>query len=203
MVKSNDNNIIQRDVHCPFCKTKEALLISRTTNKKLSFQTPAFGLKFILLLLFHPLTIFLYGFKAFEINKGISYDTYGFCPNCGNSYSASPTEKATVKAEEPKFYRNNVKGKIKGLCAGIADYTDLPTGWVRLISVVYLLAPLVMGMMGVVTLIKAQAEFGDIMSASISACIPTVAIAVIYFVISMFIPAKPIQQQGGNPHGQK
>ena len=190
MIKSNDSNIIERGVHCPFCKTKEALLMSRSSNKKLSFQTPAFGLRFLLLLIFQPLTIFLYGFKAFEINKGIRYDTYGFCPNCGNSYSASPPETAAAKAEEPKFYRNNVKSKIKGLCAGIADYTYLPTGWVRLVSSVYLLAPFVMGMMGVITLIKAEAEFGMIVSAFITASIPSIVVAVLYFVIAIFTPAK-------------
>ena len=190
MIKSNDSSIIERGIHCPFCKTKEALLMSRASNKKLSFQTPAFGLKFLLLLMFHPLTIFLYGFKAFEINKGIRYDTYGFCPNCGNSYAASPPETTDSKVEEPKFYRNSIKSKIKGLCAGIADYTGLPTGWVRLVSTVYLLAPFLMGMMGVITLIQSKAEFGAVVSAFVTVSIPSVVIAALYFVIALFIPEK-------------
>jgi phage shock protein PspC (stress-responsive transcriptional regulator) len=195
MIKPADSNILERDVHCPFCKTKDALLMSRAVNKKLSFQTPAFGLRFILLLLFYPLTIFLYGFKAFEINKGIRYDTYGFCPNCGNSYSASPPEKVAAKVEEPKFYRST-NSKIRGLCAGIADYTDLPTGWVRLVSAVYLLAPFAMRLMGIIALIRAEASFSDVLSAFVSAIIPSIAVAVLYFVIAIFVPVKPTQQKG-------
>ena len=51
-VKNEDVNVIMRDVHCPFCETDEAILMSRTTSKKVSIQLPAYGLKFILSVLY-------------------------------------------------------------------------------------------------------------------------------------------------------
>jgi phage shock protein PspC (stress-responsive transcriptional regulator) len=196
-----ETNIIKEGVHCPFCKTKEALLMSRSTFKKFSFQTPAFGLKFVLTLVFLPiLSILLYGFKLFDFTKGIVYDTYGFCPNCGNSYPASSSETVKKEAAEPKFYRNKPRGKIMGLCAGVADYTGLSTGWVRFISAVYMLAPFAMGIQGVIGLVRAEAEFGDIFSAFIGVCVPSIVIAVVYLVIAAFIPAKI---SGGVAHGQQ
>jgi phage shock protein PspC (stress-responsive transcriptional regulator) len=196
-----ETNIIKEGVHCPFCKTKEALLMSRSTFKKLSFQTPAFGLKFLLLVLYLPITVFLYGVKLFEITKGIVYDTYGFCPNCGNSYSAAPPDVIKKEAQEPKFYKNKSNGKITGLCAGIAEYTGLHIGWVRLLTTVYCLASFVMAVVAAFALIRAEAPFGDVFSAVMNQSIPTIAIGVLYFVISAFVPNKPTQNRGGNPNG--
>lgn len=190
MTPTNEPNIIERGVHCPFCDTDEAILMSRATFKKFSLQTPAFGLKFILLLLFYPLTIFQYGLKLFDFTKGITYDTYGFCPKCGNSYPAFPPNKITAKNEEPKFYRNKPKGKVTGLCMGIAEYTGLSVGWVRLLTAVYCLASFVMAIVGSISLIRAEASFGDILSAVFNGSIPSIVVGAVYLTVSAFIPLK-------------
>lgn len=39
----------------------------------------------------------------------------------------------TIKGK--KLYRNPVKGKLKGVCAGVADYLDIPVRLVRVIVV--------------------------------------------------------------------
>ena len=94
MAKEKENsNIILKDIHCPFCGSEKALLLSRTTSKKISIQLPAFGLKFILSLIFlSVLHVWINGYKLIEAVKEINNVTYGFCPECGNSYSMAPPE---------------------------------------------------------------------------------------------------------------
>jgi hypothetical protein len=58
-----------------------------------------------------------------------------------------------------------------------------------------------MAVIAAFALIRAEAPFGDVFSAVVSQSVPTIAIGVLYFVISAFIPNKPIQNRGGNPNG--
>ena len=37
-----------------------------------------------------------------------------------------------MNSDRTKFYRDKLNGKIKGVCAGIADYTGVDVLWVRL-----------------------------------------------------------------------
>jgi phage shock protein PspC (stress-responsive transcriptional regulator) len=193
---NNDSSIIEKGVHCPFCNTKEAFLMCRTSRKKLSFQTPAFGLRFILLLLFHPLTILLYGFKMFEIAKCVDYSTYGFCPACGNSYSAAPPDTVKKEVSAPKFYRIKARGKIAGLCAGIADYTGLNLLWVRIVSVVYGFTAFVIAIVASINAIRAEVPFGDVLSGIVQQSIPTVGVIALYLIVSLVVSDR--SSQGGN-----
>ncbi len=37
-----------------------------------------------------------------------------------------------MNGDRTRFYRDKINGKIKGVCAGIADYTGVDVMWVRL-----------------------------------------------------------------------
>ena len=137
-VKKEDVNVIMRDVHCPFCETDEAILMNRTTSKKVSIQLPAYGLKFILSVLYLSiLHIWKNGYKLIEATKQITHVTYAFCPKCGNSYSLNPPEE--IKEEEqPEYIYKISEGKvITGLCKGISDYTGISLLWIRIMTVLY------------------------------------------------------------------
>lgn len=43
-------------------------------------------------------------------------------------------------AARTKFYLDQDHGKVKGVCAGIAEYTGIDVTWVRVITVVLMLA---------------------------------------------------------------
>lgn len=139
MAKEKENsNIILKDIHCPFCGSEKALLLSRTTSKKISIQLPAFGLKFILSLIFlSVLHVWINGYKLIEVVKEINNVTYGFCPECGNSYSMAPPEAIKEEVKEPKFYRVREGKAIMGFCTGVSKYTGIPLLWVRIMGVFY------------------------------------------------------------------
>ena len=136
--QTKDSSVILRDVHCPFCNTDQAFLINSAKQKKISIQYPAFGLKYVLSLLylafFH---IWVNGYKLIEATKGIDSVTYGFCPSCGNSYSATMPEIAKEEMEEPKFYKVNDGKVIMGFCKGVSEYTGISLLWIRIMTVLY------------------------------------------------------------------
>ncbi|NLB60879.1 MAG: hypothetical protein GX802_00370, partial [Clostridiales bacterium] len=85
----NGSSIIKSGVHCPYCGSDDALLINQKQNSTISLRTPAFGLKYILSLYYLGiLQLWINGWKLFEVNKNRTYNTYAFCPKCGNNYSA-------------------------------------------------------------------------------------------------------------------
>jgi len=133
-----ENSIILRDIHCPYCDSENALLISEKTKSVIALRLPAFGLKFILSLIYLSfLHIWRYGYKIFEASKERFYTTYGFCPKCGNSYSAGAPEEVKAEANEPKLYRIR-KGKvITGYCKGISEYTEISVLWIRIMTVLF------------------------------------------------------------------
>ena len=45
-----------------------------------------------------------------------------------------------MNSRRTKFYRNKQDAKLMGVCAGIADYTGIDALWVRLITVLLVLA---------------------------------------------------------------
>lgn len=139
---SNRNNpestILERDIHCPYCNTDHAVLLNKTSSKKVSIQLPAYGLKFVLSLLYLSiLQILMYGFKMIEAVKVIDTVTYAFCPECGNSYSMAPQEDIKKEVRDPKFYRIKDGKSIMGMCTGISEYTGIPLLWVRIMTVIY------------------------------------------------------------------
>lgn len=136
--QQNKDNIILKDVHCPYCGSDNALLLNRAETKKVSLQLPAYGLKFILSIIY--LSVFytlVNGYKLFELVKTINNVTYGFCPKCGNTYSMAPPNHITEENQPPKFYRVKDGKVVMGLCKGISEYTGISLFWIRIITVIY------------------------------------------------------------------
>ena len=135
LTQSNEQNIIERDIYCPFCQNERALLISELSKKSSALQMPNYGLEYWLRVIF---TGWIYaivrGFKLIEKERTYKYTTYGFCSCCGNSFNAgvpAAVENA-VKSESKKLYKSVRQKKVKGVCGGIAEYTGLPVKLVRL-----------------------------------------------------------------------
>lgn len=136
--KSQENEIIDKGIHCPYCETDHAVLLTKTTAKKISIQYPAFGLKFVLSLLYLSIVqIMIHGYKLIEAVKKIDSVTYAFCPNCGNSYSMAPPEVIQEETKEPRFCKVKDGKVIMGMCTGISEYTGISLLWVRIMTVFY------------------------------------------------------------------
>ena len=129
--------VIERDQHCPFCGKEKGLILSKVKKTSTSLLLPpAYGRKLFLTLIFSPFYAFIKGLKIIEKESIIEYTTYGFCPECGNTYSAAAPVEIENENEEPKLYKIKNKKMITGLCAGIADYTGLSLTWVRIQMVI-------------------------------------------------------------------
>ena len=136
--QNKESNVILRDIHCPYCDKDSALLISEKTKSTIGFRLPAFGLRFVLSIIYLSiLHIWIHGYKIFEATKERVYSTYGFCPSCGNSYSARPPEDMATVSDEPKLYRVRNGKAITGYCKGIAEFTGIPVLWIRIMTVLF------------------------------------------------------------------
>lgn len=136
--QQNKDNIVLKDVHCPYCDSDNALLINKTTSKRISLQLPAYGLKFLFSLLYLSIVhMFIHGFKLIEVKKVINCITYGFCPHCGNTYSMAPPEVIKAETQEPKFCKIQNGKVVMGLCKGISEYTGISLLWIRIMTVFY------------------------------------------------------------------
>lgn len=152
-----DQNVIERNVHCPFCLEDKAFLISGVSDRTSVIRTPNYGLKFWLYVIFtFGMYFFIKGFPIIEKHRTVEYATYGFCPMCGKTYNAGiPKSVKKAKENSDKLYLSNNK-VILGLCAGIAEYIRMPVVWVRIAMVIYSLGitPLILyfvvGLTGIV-----------------------------------------------------
>lgn len=131
---SSEQNVIERDVHCPFCQYDKGMLISGVSEKRSVLQFPDYGKKYWLCVLFtFGLYMFIHGFPMFEKKRTIEYNTYGFCPKCGKTYNAgTPAAVKSTKAKSPKVYRSLENKKIFGICGGISKFTGLSSTLVRI-----------------------------------------------------------------------
>ena len=135
--RGSDNNVI-KEIHCPYCKSEEAVLMSRTTAQKTSIQFPAYGLKFLLSFIYLSIVhVLTNGFKLLETIKKYDNITYVFCPHCGNSYSMAPPEVVKEENEAPKLYKIRDGKVIMGLCKGISEFTGISLFWIRIMTVLY------------------------------------------------------------------
>ena len=133
-----NSTIILKDVHCPYCGDNKAFLINEKTTSVIGLRLPAFGLKFVLSLIYLSIVqIWIYGCKLIEVTKERTYVTYGFCPKCGNSYSAGAPEEVKNESEDSKLYKVRNGKAITGLCKCISEYTGIPVLWVRIMTVLY------------------------------------------------------------------
>lgn len=136
--KNKSEDKIEKNVHCPYCDSENAILIHKTTSKKVSLQLPAYGLKFILSLLYLSIIqVWIHGYKLIEAIKVIDTVTYVFCPMCGNTYSMAPPEMIKEEVQAPKFYRVKNGKVIMGMCKGVSEYTGIPLLWVRIMTIFY------------------------------------------------------------------
>ena len=230
MILNHDDNVVLKDIHCPFCNCDHAILLNRSVSKKVSIQLPAYGLKFVLSLLYLSIVhIWINGFKLIEAIKTIENITYGFCPECGNSYSMAPPEVIKEENVEPKFYKIRDGKVVMGLCRGISEYTGMSLLWVRIMTVIFgltVIGAILYFLIGACIPFKEDVEDdiankkfyrvrkgGDIMGLckgfSDYTGIPvmwvriftvlfsaTIIGAILYFVVSLFVPVKEDVEQG-------
>lgn len=136
---SSEQNVIERDVHCPFCKSDKAMIISGVSEKKSVLQFPDYGKKYWLCVFFtFGLYMLVHGFPVFEKKRTIEYNTYGFCTKCGKTYNAgTPTAVKANHAKSPKLYRSLNNKVIFGICGGIAEFTGLSPKLIRIVMALY------------------------------------------------------------------
>lgn len=141
---SNLTDIIIRDMLCPYCGKEKAALFNKKVGNRLAFTTPAYGLKWLLSVIYNPFYTIIHGFKFWEFERKISSITYVFCPCCGNTYSMAPPESVKEEAiKEPKFQCVEEKKLLLGVTTGIADYTGYSLLWIRFLSIIYAICTLV------------------------------------------------------------
>lgn len=135
---TNQQTTIERDVHCPYCDSDKALLISEATEQRSILQMPDYGKKYWLCVIFtFGLYMIVHGFPVIEKKRVYGYTTYGFCPHCGKTYNAGiPLSKAN-KAKSPKLYRSLEQNVLFGICGGISEFTGLSIKLVRIMMIVY------------------------------------------------------------------
>jgi len=136
---TNEQNVITRDIHCPFCQSDKALLISGLAKKSSSILwPPACGLKYWLSVIFtFGIHMFTHGMPQIEKKRMYEFATYGFCPQCGKKYDAGAPATISEKTEQLKFYKSLRQKKIFGICGGISDYTGISIKLVRLAMVLH------------------------------------------------------------------
>lgn len=139
---NNAQTIVDHNVYCPYCKSTDAFLISDVTDQSTKLQIPDYGLKYWLCVIFtFGVYMLVRGFPMLEKKRTYSYATYGFCSHCGKSYSAGvPAAAIRSEAQNDTLYLSRYERKIKGLCGGIAEFTELPVKLVRLVMVLYSLS---------------------------------------------------------------
>lgn len=99
----NAQTIIERDVHCLYCDSDKALLISELADKRSVLKMPDLDRKYWLSLIFtFGLYAFVHGFPFIEKKRVYDYNTYGFCPHCGKTYNAGVPN--SIAAEKRKRY---------------------------------------------------------------------------------------------------
>ena len=162
--KMKSNELIERDVHCPFCEKDKAILFSKTTSKSVSLQYPAYGLKFLISVVYLAIIhIIINGFKIMELAIKYNDVTYVFCPECGNSCSMEPSQDIKEEAEGNKFYKVRTDKKVMGVCTGISEYTGISLIWVRMITFIhciFLWGFFVYIILGICTQFKEDVESG-------------------------------------------
>lgn len=135
----NTQTIIERDIHCPYCNSEKALLISEIADKRSVFKMPDLDRKYWLNTIFtFGLYALVHGFPFIEKKRIYDYNTYGFCPYCGKTYNAGVPNSIKVEKRK-KVYRSLKNKKIFGICGGIAEYTGRNVKTIRIAMVIYAL----------------------------------------------------------------
>ena len=134
----NEQNIIERDVHCPYCDSDKALLISEISEQRSILQMPDYGKKYWLCVIFtFGLYMLVHGFPMIEKKRGYHGYHAGIIHHCGKTYNAGVPASKVNKTKSPKLYRSLEQKKIFGICGGIAEFTGLSVKLVRIVMVLY------------------------------------------------------------------
>lgn len=197
---SAEQNIIERDIHCPYCKQNHALLISGVAQKRSTFGLPDYGLKYWLSVYFtFGLHIIIHGISLFESKKSVEYQTYGFCPLCGRSYNANvPGAVKSASVQKEKLYLSDNDRLIFGICGGIAEFTELPPVVVRGVAVIKTLLLLIAALAFLVGLINGAGSLSKALETLSSlGTIPFLSDPVVYFLLGIFrvIPTRPARPE--------
>lgn len=187
----NEQNIIERDVHCPFCKGEKAFLFSAPAAKSTKLLLPpAFGLKYILscifTLFFH---IFTHGIPWFEVKKTFEFHTYGFCPECGKNYNAT-VSASSKEAKASRLYKSLKQKKVKGICGGIAEYTDVSLKVVRLVMSIYIFSGLLSVAIGLFNTMKMSILMEEFIMPGLNVFFGLIPIA-LYFLSAFILDYNP------------
>ncbi len=136
---NSPQSTVSRKIHCPYCKSDDAILISEITGQRTVLQVPDYGLKYWLSVIFtFGLHAWIHGFPTIEKKRVYEHTTYGFCPFCGNSYNAGvPVSVRRSERQKNKLYLNKNNKKIMGVCGSIAEFTGLSPKLVRIVMVLY------------------------------------------------------------------
>lgn len=133
----NAQTIIERDVHCPYCDSDKALLISEISNKRTVLKMPDLDRKYWLSFYFtFGLYALIHGFPFIEKKRVYDYNTYGFCPHCGKTYNAGVPNSIKVEKRK-KVYCSLKDKKIFGICGGIAEYTGRNVKAIRIAMILH------------------------------------------------------------------
>ena len=138
VMSKDEKTIIEKDIHCPYCKKEKAILINKEVSRKWSLQLSAYGLRFIFSVIYLSIIhIIRYGMKILEVVRKSDILTYCFCPECGNSYSLNPPKEISDEVADTKLYRVEQGKLLRGVCKGISVLTEIPLLWIRIVSVFY------------------------------------------------------------------
>ena len=89
-----NQTILERDAYCPFCEKNGAFLISEKVETSKILQLPDVGCKNAALM---GCTFgcwgLVKGYPLMEVRSKHKFQTYGFCPYCGNIYNAGISEE--------------------------------------------------------------------------------------------------------------
>lgn len=92
-MKNNNIVVIERDMHCPFCESDSAVLISETVREKAVIGFAPIGCKNSLLLMVTcGCWALVSGVPLNDVKVDHVTHIYGFCPCCGNTYPVTKPE---------------------------------------------------------------------------------------------------------------
>ena len=98
IMNSNNQVIIERDMHCPYCGGNEAVLISETVRSKKLIGCAPIGLKDgCLICVTGGCWTLISGLPICDVKEENVTNMFGFCPCCGKTY---PVIKPEPKPEQ-------------------------------------------------------------------------------------------------------
>lgn len=116
-MKNNNIVVIERDMHCPFCESDSAVLISETVREKAVIGFAPIGCKNSLLLMVTcGCWALVSGVPLNDVKIDHVTHIYGFCPCCGNSYPVNKPE-----ADTPIDSIQNAKNRISKIAGQTKD----------------------------------------------------------------------------------